>query len=810
MKTKNSGLMLYTILFLPLVLMLMARPAALFAQGTAFTYQGRLNDAGGLASGAYDLRFKLFTDPLGNQQAGSTVLTNAVPISNGLFAVTLDFGPGLFNGSNYWLEIDVKTNGGAGYVDLSPFQAVTPVPYAVFAENAASGGLAAGIYTNLVTLNNFSNNFNGNFSGNGGGLTNVNATTLGGLGSPNFWQTGGNTGTSATNGNFIGTTDNQPLEIRVNGQRALRLEPNTNGMPNTIAGAPNNYVDPGVVGATIAGGGALNQTISTFLPGPNSNHVAAIFGAIGGGRMNTVGADHGTISGGLNNTIQTFGYDGVIGGGFGNTIRTNTFRSVIGGGSANQVGPNISFAVIGGGVNNAVQEGSSTISGGEGNTIQPLADRSVIAGGGNNRIIGSAAFSVYSTIGGGQANLVQTNGIFSAVGGGQGNTVGSNSAYATISGGSSNAASGSFTTVGGGSNNVAAGSFATVSGGGNNLASAKNSVVGGGTNNVAAGDGGVVSGGYNNRANLNYTAIGGGYGNVANGADATVPGGSLNVAAGVASFAAGSGAQALHDASFVWSDGQTFFASTAPRQFSVAAAGGVLLAANVQIGTGPGDYRNLGLGGGNSEGFLYGSYPALGDGIHLGYNWYYDAGGGGHVYNAGGGTSRISVQYGRIELAVGGVASAPLTDRLVADSGGVTVFGTFNNLSDRNAKQDFAPVSSTEILEAVVELPISRWSYKEDAATRHLGPVAQDFHAAFRIGTDDRHIAPIDEGGVALAAIQGLNQKIEERERSIESRLKDKDAEIEGLQKQIAELRSLVLKLNQHPPSSLTVNSRIQ
>jgi hypothetical protein len=67
-------------------------------------------------------------------------------------------------------------------------------------------------------------------------------------------------------------------------------------------------------------------------------------------------------------------------------------------------------------------------------------------------------------------------------------------------------------------------------------------------------------------------------------------------------------------------------------------------------------------------------------------------------------------------------------------------------------------------LEKVSALPITEWKYKVEAdGTEHLGPMAQDFHAAFGLnGSDDKHIATVDEEGVALAAIQGLNQKLEE------------------------------------------------
>jgi len=188
---------------------------------------------------------------------------------------------------------------------------------------------------------------------------------------------------------------------------------------------------------------------------------------------------------------------------------------------------------------------------------------------------------------------------------------------------------------------------------------------------------------------------------------------------------------------------------------------------DVTIGTSSADYRKLIMGGGNSFGYLYGSFPFLGDGIHLGYNYFYD-GSGGHIVHSDGATSRLTVGYGAIVMATGGVGAAPATSRLRVTT--TTVFvenATFSNGSDRNAKQDFAPVSPSQILEKVVQLPISEWSYKADPATRHVGPMAQDFYSAFNIGTDDKHIAPIDEGGVAFAAIQALNRKVEEKDEQI-------------------------------------------
>lgn len=96
-------------------------PLLSWAQGSAFTYQGRLSDAGKLANGAYDFRFRLTSDAQANNYVGTPVLTNGLAVSDGLFTVILDFGS-VFNGSNYWLEVDVRTNGASGYSVLAPLQ----------------------------------------------------------------------------------------------------------------------------------------------------------------------------------------------------------------------------------------------------------------------------------------------------------------------------------------------------------------------------------------------------------------------------------------------------------------------------------------------------------------------------------------------------------------------------------------------------------------------------------------------------------------------------------------------------------------
>ncbi|MCP5523601.1 MAG: tail fiber domain-containing protein [Verrucomicrobiales bacterium] len=131
------------------------------------------------------------------------------------------------------------------------------------------------------------------------------------------------------------------------------------------------------------------------------------------------------------------------------------------------------------------------------------------------------------------------------------------------------------------------------------------------------------------------------------------------------------------------------------------------------------------------------------------------------------------------------------------NSAGLRVNGTFVSSSDRNQKEAFAPVEPREVLEKVAALPLSEWNYKQDPTSRHIGPMAQDFHAAFGVGPDDRHIATVDADGVALAAIQGLNQKVEEQATA----LREREAQIARLESELSELRSLVLR-SFNPPAA--------
>jgi hypothetical protein len=104
----------------------------------------------------------------------------------------------------------------------------------------------------------------------------------------------------------------------------------------------------------------------------------------------------------------------------------------------------------------------------------------------------------------------------------------------------------------------------------------------------------------------------------------------------------------------------------------------------------------------------------------------------------------------------------------------LTASGVWTNASDRNLKENITPVDPSDVLARVVSMPVSVWNYKVDAEAKHIGPMAQDFKSAFGLGDSDKVIGTVDADGVALAAIQGLNKKLEA-----------KDAEIDALKTQM-------------------------
>lgn len=125
--------------------------SAVRAQTTAFTYQGRLTNAGNPANADYDLRFTLFDALVGGTQQGIQT-RNPVTVSAGVFTVTLDFGPNVFNGEDRYLEIGVRpANSAIAYTVLSPRQAITATPYSMRSLNAASADGLSASCVNCIT-----------------------------------------------------------------------------------------------------------------------------------------------------------------------------------------------------------------------------------------------------------------------------------------------------------------------------------------------------------------------------------------------------------------------------------------------------------------------------------------------------------------------------------------------------------------------------------------------------------------------------------------------------------------------------------
>jgi hypothetical protein len=147
----------------------------------------------------------------------------------------------------------------------------------------------------------------------------------------------------------------------------------------------------------------------------------------------------------------------------------------------------------------------------------------------------------------------------------------------------------------------------------------------------------------------------------------------------------------------------------------------------------------------------------------------------------GGATVLLRVNHlGNVGIGTG---ASPGPQEKLHVIGNILASGTITGSSDRNVKRDFALVNSSDVLDKVAALPISTWSYIADDGVRHLGPMAQDFYSAFNVGMDEKHISMVDADGVALAAIQGLNQKVNEKVTEIRE-LKSRLERLENLMNQ--------------------------
>ncbi len=788
-----------------------------WALGTAFTYQGQLEDAGVPANGSYDFAFTLYFSPTNTAATFGSVTNSGVVVSNGLFTTSIDFGTAGFSGGNRWLGISVSPYGSNTFTRLEPKQALNPTPYAIYSQNASTvlgqvptsqlqGFIPASSITGSLSLDQLppgaltngeagvtlSGQFSGALNGDGGGLTNLNGAKV------------------------VGTIPDSSLST------------NVAAIHGFIALRTNTYSSAGIYQVVVPPG-ASQLTAKIWGAGGAGPHQASGAGSGGGGAFaqRTIPVDAGQVF------TVVVGQRGSAGGGEGSSNAAGGFRSNGGrGGQGSSLflnsGTNFILQGLAGGGGGGADQGPGGAGGNPGQAGQDGAGGGLDGkgGAGGNGDPNEAGFDYAMnattigigllTSGGGDGGKGSSSG--GSGGGGFGGGGGGRFDFARfLNGAGSGGGSYGDVIVGGNYSNpgntndafyiAPAGRGDTanegpdgdglvvllfqlpgtqfpgllgatrLAGNGEGLSGVTasgvlpgatlanvvilNSVLNGVTitNSAVAGDGSKL-------VNLNGSQIGTGtissdrlpsvvVTNNASGVtlNGTFGGNGVNLnnlsasrlLSGVVPWAVMPGGVVTNSESGVTLAGS--FTGNVTLNTTMNAANNPIFL------SGPND-ATCGL----AYSLFYSTFAGIQDGPVL-----WGKRGGFLATSDGSGNVGLPLQWTRT---------------------GVTIQGTFNNLSDRNAKQDFKSVNPAKILERVLRLPLSEWSYKSDTDTRHIGPMAQDFYSAFQVGTDERHIAPIDEGGIALAAIQALNQKIEV-----------KDAEIAQLKKDMEDLKRLVERM---------------
>lgn len=620
------------LLFLITILLLTAVPVAAQTD-TTLSYQGQLHDGSGPVTGTPNMEFRLFDSLTDGAQIGDEVILSAVPVTDGLFQVELDFGAAYGAGPRY-LEVIV------GGSTLAPRQRVAPAPLATHALNVETGAV-------------------------GGAQIVDGSITAADVADGTFWSTSGD---AAGSGDFIGTTNGTPLELRVNNRLVTRIfdGSDVNGIhnPNLIAGSELNVLDESggsVHGATIAGGGGTRDLVFC---GPDGDSPC----------VNTVANDFATVIGGRGNYAT--------------------------GGAATAMGE---FTTASGRRSTAM--GNFTFASG----------------------FSSTAMGLYSTASGASSTAM-------------GNRTTASGDYSTAMGFASTASGYEATAMG--QRTTASGSQSTAMG---------------------------------------RTTTASGYASTAIGLDTTA-GGGFSLAAGnraIVRDAAGAGETDADgncttsfpdcgdEGTFVWADSQDAdFTSTGPNQFLVRAAGG----ADFQLGS---NGLKAFSESGSTSGAAVQAESTHADGIALvGRTKSSDAT---LVLNNRGSGSLIKA------FTVG--------TRLLEleNNGDLFISGFLQENSDRNAKEAIESIDNDHILRQVARLDITSWRYKDNPEhVRHIGPMAQDFHALFGFGKSETSLAGTDVRGVALAAIQALHDK----NRTLETRLGGLETELEAQSREVADLKA--------------------
>ena len=493
-------------------------------------------------------------------------------------------------------------------------------------------------------------------------------------------------------------------------------------------------------------------------------------------------------------------------------------NSGVAAGTSNQATGAGSF--VGAGVANQANGTSSLVLGGFDNRATNID--SLVGAGAGNRSTGAR-----SVIVGGGYNLAAGN--FSFIGGGGRDGVGSTAAGTDLN--RDHRAFGKWSFIGGGTGNVTGvdGSgdsvrSSTVAGGARNTASGSQAFIGGGGCNVASGQSAVVAGGGQSSDTAACT-----FGNTASGLYSFVSGGFANTAAGQSTVAMGEAATANDYNSFVWASGNAYAPANGTGSFNISAPGGVHLNTDTSLNFGsqtrqminlwgPANY-GIGVQGGTLYNRTGGDFAWFGGGVHsdtalnpgaagtlrmsLVGNTLAIPGINGRIEIPGEGVQQIALRtssnlaqgmggqsntlYLRTNGGIGfykdGVHSLGQFDAgsggnilatIQLGAGSSTVTGNvralgFTSTSDRAAKTEFSAVNAKNVLAKVAALPVTTWAYiaEKSSGVRHIGPMAQDFMKAFNVGYDDKSISTVDASGVALTAIKGLSEIVQEKDAQI-------------------------------------------
>jgi hypothetical protein len=717
--------------------LLICGASGLFAQGGGITYQGRLEAEGLPANGTYDFEFTIYDDEKEGKVIGATIRLRGIQVTDGLFTVELNFRELILSGQACWLEIGVGAEGSV--VTLSPRQKLTPTPYAMTAGRALSADMVAssgvsGYFPNAVSFMNPDNYF----AGDGSSLSNLALTAVGPPGTFDHATT-----LEAVPTFQFSTSGNGPVTVAAgdlngDGLADMAVANAGSGTVNILINGGNAEYNFGAAIVFGAGFGTVrlfdmnrDGRLDVFCSGGNSIGIAQNLGS----GLFAVPSFRDAAR-----TLSTFDVGDLNGDGWPDLIAGTQNSNVVsvfinnGAGSlpANPTRfittSNHPMAVAIADVTGDSRMDVITAHGGPG-----IPDRGVYvhpgdgAGGFGAPIImnsadGSKTLLVTDLNRDGRPDIIVSNGqngrrvdVFRNLGGG------------------SFVLHQSLTTAYVGS--MVTGDFN-----------------GDGWTDIALTEGGFF--GYTGmRVLLN---------------DRT---GSIEQAVYLTPFGyPGSVADVDGDgkSEFIVPTSGTPGLITAYAFHNRSAPGMVVrgpIAFHDKVHMGPGSTLSGNLNFGTQIRQMLNLWDkSYGIGVQNGtfycrsddqYVWYK----GGYHSDFGG------PGFGGSEL-------------MRLNSTELRVNGTVVSASDRNVKGGFESVDPESVLEKVASLPIARWHYTNDVTTTHIGPVAQDFHAAFSVGSGDKHIATVDADGVALAAIQGLNRKLE-------NLLKEKDARILELERRL-------------------------